>query len=539
MAKYEIEQVRWRATFEAAGFSREQAQAVLVGDEKGLSDERALALLMIDADSIQRTLLASPRPVTIFGASHSLATWDKQVRNHHQLPNHVTVLYAGGGSAVLVVPKAEAEALGAQLELRYRDHMDARATSAFVEVSPLELVRGPRGLPMPVDGLSQLGLSSGGGGFGGCMSNLALALRARKNVARPHPYLASATDEARCVETGDRPREAGATRSRFASLHREAGQDQKQELANARSLDDILKKAKARRLAFVCIDGAKIGALLTELRTLADYVELSGRLDDAFSELRDESLRTDLGIEDHAHQIVLAGGDDLLLVVPAEGRGSRPNVLDLVAKIVRRIEAAFEGSRWARRIGVGAGVLITNGGLPARFAFDYARALCNSAKFAIRDGVRSGIDFEVVLSGAPLSTSIGALRKKRARTVDHFPKLGSHAELRDTQCPYSLEDFEQLLSRAGEVHAAKVGQSTLAAYTRAFERDDLNTALIDIYYQLARASSGDVLRRVLDADGRDPNTPSDRILRQSPQEKGVYATGLRDLVEVTKLMRRR
>lgn len=540
MGKYEVDRGRWYATFAAAGLAQGQADAVLAGDEAAVSNERVLALLTIDADSIQRTLLASPRPVTIFGASASLAGWDEELRRHEGLPPFASVLFAGGGSAVLVVPKAEVENLGRELERRYRQRMEAHATSAFVEVSPRELVRGPR--PLKSSGaLDALGIGSEGG-FGGCMANLAVALRAAKTAARCHPHLDEPTTAARCAETGDRPRQSSGTLSRFAVLHREVGGEQRRELQHARTLDDVLRAAGARRLAFICIDGAKIGSLLTELETLADYVDLSRGLDEAFAGLRDETVRAELGVQPGAHQLMLAGGDDLLLVVPAEAGSDRPHALEVVKRIVRRIDGAFEGSRWSGRVGVGAGVLITNGGLPARAAFDYARALCNSAKHAIDDENRSGVDFEVVLGGAPLSKSIASLRSSRAHRAKDYPKLGATATIRDTQCPYTIGSFEALLEVAKQLHEAKVGRSTLATLTRAVGQHDLNAGLIDVYYQLARTKERTkelVLRQALEAEALNPNAPGRWVLCQSPRERDVYQTGVRDVVTVTKLMGRR
>ncbi|MBX3274754.1 MAG: hypothetical protein KF729_31100 [Sandaracinaceae bacterium] len=541
-----IDDARLRATFEAAGAPGAQAEAVLEERAEGLSDERSLALVAIDADAVQRTLLASPRPVTIAGASATLQQWDRDLRKHDEVvPSEATVLFAGGGTAVVLAPARAAASLGAKLERAYAERMHARATAAHVAVSPRELVSGPRALTPPVDGLARLGLRPGGGGFGGCMANLAFALRTAKSAARAHFDVTEATSVARCAETGDRPRAPGHdakgdpwTVSEFARGHREAGRKEKAADEQARSLDDLLKRAKARRLAFICIDGAKIGTLLTGLTSLREYVGLSSTLDDAFSSVLLEDVQRELGIRPREHQVILAGGDDLLLVVPAEGRGERPNALELTRRIARRIEGAFADGPRDGKVGVGAGVLITSGGLPSRIAFDYARALCDSAKRAIDDVDRSGVDFEVVLAGAPLSSSIASLREARERTTDSFPKMGQSAMLRDTQCPYAIGRFEGLLAVAEALHEAKVGQSTLAAYTRALEQGELNTALIDVYYQLARDRTGHV-REALGVTSLEPDAPSEWIARQVSEPERVWATGLRDLVEVTKLMRRR
>ena len=122
--------------------------------------------------------------------------------------------------------------------------------------------------------------------------------------------------------------------------------------------------------------------------------------------------------------------------------------------------------------------------------------------------------------------------------MDSYPKVGERAKLRDTRCPYRIGRFEALLEVAGALKQAKVGQSTLGAYTRALETGELNAALIDIYYQPARDRRG-ALPGALGVASLDPSAENEGIVRQVAGGKGVYATGLRDLVEVTKLMRRR
>ena len=82
--------------------NREESLALLDGDDgrAHLSTEKTFSLVKFDADSIQEQVFASPRPVTIAGASALLRDWDDRL--HERVGNDAVVLYSGGGQAVLL-----------------------------------------------------------------------------------------------------------------------------------------------------------------------------------------------------------------------------------------------------------------------------------------------------------------------------------------------------------------------------------------------------------------------------------------------------
>ncbi|MBX3249963.1 MAG: hypothetical protein KF901_22485 [Myxococcales bacterium] len=323
------------------------------------------------------------------------------------------------------------------------------------------------------------------------------------------------------METGDRPRERGA-RSRFAHAHWKRGREEKDQsvdhLRQARSLDDVAVRPGGR-VAFVCIDGAKIGQLLVETKRAAEYAALSHRLHQAFSSVRDPDVSRVLGLETKKHQVVLAGGDDLLLVAPAEARGDYPDALELTRRIVRHIEEAFDD-----RVGVGAGVLITSGGIPARMAFDYARSLCNSAKSAISDEQRSAVDFELVLGGSPLSGGVLSRRASDERS----------ARFIRTQRPYGIHDFERLLRVAAELRKRRVGRAAITNLVRAVSQPEA-VARIDAFYQLARDTN---LRAALGVEALDVAGATEWLFAEQdggrPASRTVY-TAVPDIALVHKL----
>src|SRR5580698_1797779 len=85
------------------GLSAGDAASVVNGEKNArLPEERSLALVAFDADAVQAQVFASPRPVTIQGASRILRKWDEDMRGGKTLEKDAVVLFAGGGQAVLL-----------------------------------------------------------------------------------------------------------------------------------------------------------------------------------------------------------------------------------------------------------------------------------------------------------------------------------------------------------------------------------------------------------------------------------------------------
>ncbi len=126
------------ATLKAAGLKPEQAADIVNG--RACNDTtRALALVIFDVDHIQDTLLASPRPVTIYGASDGLRLFDSAVESYERPLGAATVVYAGGGNVLLVAPLAQVKTkVVAELKSLLAKHVPgARATAESPTALPL------------------------------------------------------------------------------------------------------------------------------------------------------------------------------------------------------------------------------------------------------------------------------------------------------------------------------------------------------------------------------------------------------------------
>jgi hypothetical protein len=369
------------------------------------------------------------------------------------------------------------------------------------------------------------------------MARLAHALRLEKESARRHPTLAEPYDGPRCAETGDRPAERDARLSRFAEMHRARGAHEKRELEQARTFDEISSDGW---VAYICVDGAGIGSLVAGLRTLREYVETSAALTKAFTLDADDLLG--MGCRKDRFQLVLSGGDDLLLVVPAKAKDDQVDAFSLTGKLCQHIESRFaaHAPSETRRIGVGAGVVIAKG-LAASFAFDHARALCNRAKKALPGALsdasatsdRSAVDYEVIGGGAPLS---GSLDDVRPSVKVKNPLGRSSVDLVLTRRPYTLSRWEALIQRARKLAGMEQGETGLArsqrlALRRVFRKDrDVEEGLVDLLYQASRHPE---LRRLLEIDLL-AMPPSEWVMTELPD--GRWATSLGDLVEVSRLL---
>lgn len=540
----------------------DDVEAILHGRNPGsLSEEKSLALIGFDADSVQAQVFASPRPITIQGASAGLRDWDEKLKSGKTLGEDAVVLFAGGGQAVVLARREHVDGITKTLNDKFIAHASRwPCTIARVELSPRELVTGPpaaRGLqssaalPPAARGpkisgalARRLGWSpEGGGGYGACMARLALAMREKKGQATRHPFLDSPSTAARCEECAERPRIPSGTRCKRCQKNRERGGGDNHAWGRARSFDEVLGEPgpsgeaplRERHLAFLKLDGKGIGAVLERLHTVAQYTAVSATLRRAF-ELRD--LTQTFGVPEGRYQIPIAGGDDLLLVLPARWQNgdTTGDVFTLADKLIEHIEGTFDDADLdepfrddrallndVRRIGAGAGLVITSG-MPASFCFDYAGELVTSAKNAIEGDARSAIDFAVLSGGSPLAHELRELRRRAVLDLDLGP--GLTGKVLPTRCPYTAAKYKHLLDRTRGL--AGVPRSALHALRAALREP--TTGMIAVHYQIARHTK---LRAALvDGAGAVPGHDlGPWVLAPAPAPGASWATALPDLLD--------
>ncbi|WP_437952606.1 hypothetical protein WME98_19240 [Sorangium sp. So ce296] len=485
------------------------------------------------------------------------------------LGTHAAVLFAGGGQATMLVRREHAPRIEETLLQEFARHTaGAPCSVACLPLSARELVEGPRGAAASTPALKgalarRLAWSPrGAGGFGACMATLSFLLRHRKGAPARAAWDESAA--ARCEECAERPR-ATDNRCIRCGHNRRQGQQGKKQFDEARDLAEILgdpagsgsegaEVQRARHLAFIKLDGHGVGTLLERLRTMAQYAAVSCALQRAFEldpATRDAELGK-LGVSAGRYQLPIAGGDDLLIVVPGHFRrpdGGQGDALTLAADLAKRAEGAFDEValenyfdadrdllRHVRRLGAGVGVVLTSG-IPARFCFDYASELVRSAKDAISDGeegARSAVDFVVLRGGSPVSSSVRSLRD--AQTMPLVMQLGQHriGALRRSRCPYPLADFRRMLDRARQL--ARVSRAALHDLRAAMQQPEVG--LLAVRYQMVRDSA---LRNALVGDqplAAVPPEICEWVMAPvgNPKASTTWATGLTDLLEAARFV---
>jgi len=556
------------------GLAEAQARALVRGENAGLSPERDLALIGFDADSVQEQIFASPRPVTIQGASDRLAAWDWAFGNlggdEHRAgvldKDAAVALYAGGGKAVLIARAGDAEAIRTKLEDAFYERTAGwPCTTASVPLSPRELARGPAAAVEPVPpALPKLAerigwCATGGGGFGACMALLALAMRAERVAPSHRFYLREELSGPRCEECAVRPRLPGRAEEprekwptrcdRCDDNHRD-GAETKKEWAQAGSFDDVLGERgapgedpkRARHIAFLKLDGRGIGGRLERLGSIAEYVALSRALHHAFE--MTEAKLVSLGVPERRFQIPIAGGDDLLLVVPARwkptGQGDASDAFTLARALLKRVERTFDDAARTGffaagagidQLGAGAGLVIASG-MPASFCFRYTDDLVKSAKAPLAAGSdgkhrsarhRSALDFAVLRGGSPLAESLDRIRARDVLDLDLGPDLAG--KVKRTRCPYVLADLDALIERTRRLAGAP--RSAVHALHTAMREP--TTGMLAVRYQLSRHPD---LRRALTGDaplGALPPHLGEWVLNNVGDR--LWATGIGDLLD--------
>lgn len=504
-----------QVTLKAAGLKPEQAADIING--RACSDStRALALLIFDVDHIQDTLLASPRPVTIYGASDGLRHFDSAVKSDQPGLNAATVVYAGGGNALLLTPLAQTKLAVAALQRLLDEHVPgAQATPEWLAVSPKDLTEGPPELPSELLAkAARLGLQNpeANQGFGALVANLQHRLRLKKSAARAHHFLTGPSKTERCEECAWRPRSQDTRCTACAVLRDSGGKARSatapEGLQTARNFEELF--GVGNRIAYVHIDGRGIGKQMRACRSLLSYRQLSETLHQTFYETPHEQLRT--SYKDAARLrfvVITAGGDDLFLVLPATGPTT--DVFTFVRSLLQGIEKVKVNDE---PLHAGAGIVITKS-LAADYCCSRAMALCKDAKDQIAQG--SVVNFDFLLAGSPDATEAEA---------------STRMEL--TQRPYTLTDFSKLVDTARAVSGRRLAKSQLQGLRDAFERDPA-TAELTLLYQISRTPE---LRQLL----LDPADQTNHLARvtipplwwRPPQGSKASSTAISDLIDIAR-----
>lgn len=347
-----------------------------------------------------------------------------------------------------------------------------------------------------------------------------------------------------------------------------------QTLQEARSLREVGNASKGF-VAYIYADGNNMGGYIQKIKTVEQYKNFSRVVSDATElsvyhalaqHLRPHQLRN---IDDaetknrdgnsiHPFEILTIGGDDVMLVVPAnkalaiaktiseeferillkldENLAVEPEALKHPQADIHRYQPKqAEASRC--ELSMSAGVLITAEDTPIYYAENLTNQLLKSAKKKAKDLKRDfhyyggTIDFLVMKSVTMLSSKIGEFRET-GLVIDGKPKLKLYG------APYTLHEIGGLIETAKALKDADFPRSQLYQIRSLLERGK-NTAILNYRYFRVRLDKDKqaLLEKAFEeawCQPQDPNNKGNLAPWMSLKEDSgtTYETIWRELVDL-------
>ncbi|MFP3939777.1 MAG: Cas10/Cmr2 second palm domain-containing protein [Thermoanaerobaculia bacterium] len=532
--------------------------------------EPPLALVAFDTPGVHDYVFRVGRPVDVAGGSHLVAALtdadlagsageylgrsidsldDLLTRAGHPLG---AMIFAGGGRGCVVVPAHRAPELQRALEqvLSGVTAGDLTTVTAALPCWPEDL--GSEAAPTASAG-------SPATRYGATISVLMAAL-GRERSRR----------EAFGETVEPRARRCDACRRRKGTVsRRQVDEWICPGCAARRSLGGRLKKGANEgatfldlvpeddpRLALLYADGANVGAAFQQVDAPPRHRALSLAVEEAFDaavhaireapELRDADDRL-------LCQCPIRGGDDAVLILPAL------QAFEATRTLIDTVESRFDltGNPLLRdaftdapetlrssvaTFGVGVGIVFGAAHFPVGFMVRYAEELLRSAKSHLHAGdalaakddptPRSAVDFLVLGSGNPLSTSIQNLRRNHL----YRPPADGEPGLALTEGPWSRQAFEDLLAEARALR--KVPRSQLFAIRQEIFRGP--TLARSLWrYQHGRAKPGSEWARYRQDRGAGIEAVDELLFRpaENPPDEGEWlSTRFLDALEAVELL---
>jgi hypothetical protein len=543
-----------------------QSVSRFLRDELGAED--ALSLIAADTDRVKSYVFESARLPEVRGASALLTHLNESeistvLWRDFRLPPEC-LLYAAGGSVLIVAPTALAKPIAESIEQLYLQQTRMATISAvYRPTRPREWVRGVGGSE---------------GRFGDLVEWLGYDLRRAKESRAFYPFFYAPPHAKRCDSCEVRPAEhkerdpdgRDTFLCRACQRKRDFGRDRKSAYISqfedflrregeataygrhfnrlrpdhtvhgAQNLDDIGKGAEARARGYVGViytDGNDIGKRIQGSQTPAEYRTLSEELLRAtkqatFRALAERSLLKEIQTANgenqwrHCFEIIAIGGDDVFLIVPGDV------ALDIVVALCAEFEREFDG-----RLTMSAGVLIMRDHFPIYHARNIVESLLKSAKKAGRralqqDGaIPAHVEFQVITGDSSLSEDLEAYRKEVYGDKPRFERY------RLSERPYRLDALRRLL-QAGRWARRHLPASQLYQLQQAVVEHTPMWTQLWYRYQLARAKDSKQEATLLKFHqwlfNSDPWSDTDAPWRR---EDGQWTTPIVDLAEIFDYLR--
>lgn len=478
----------------------------------------SLALVGYDVDRIHDYVFATSKPMEIAGASLIVARLDplaKSVVKENGLPQEA-VCFATGGTGLVLAPQSKASGLCDRIEGEFQEmSVSGSCTAAMVPVEKLD--------------------PGNGDWFKSAFAGLSAALRRRKDekALEVAGWQAIPGYVLRCQSCGRFPATEEDEKYEGEERHicpsclakRKACREDSRtkNLEQARDLTDLVRREDGTEdaLAVIYCDARDMGSQLEK----ANWEKASAISSSVTAALQACLAKARAEAGEGRYLDLLAGGDDLLILVPA------PRALAALRAIREQFHSGLD-KKLSPTPQLDIGLLVADCHLPAKYLFEYTRRLMKSAKshgYELADACKKqddAIDWMVIKGGSPLNRDIKTLRQE-CLTRD----LGNSRVYRLTCKPYAWSEFCNSLLKVREaMNNRGVSRTQLKSIgVHLLEHPDV--ARLNVAYQTARSKE---LKEVLEeAKCSGPDKWQDFFV--SKEEDGDYHTGYFDLLELTEL----
>ena len=507
-----------------------------------LFDSPPLVLMGFDADRIKDYVFASSRPKEIRGASAIIEEFtDKELNEWlKEFVDENHTIFAGGGAGLVIAPAHLADKIKEKIEIEFRRlTITATCTVEYEKFFPFEFVYGKGSGKISFNPseekimsyLDQKYLESLSNQkpilFGKLGELLGAKIRRTKNSKLREEFYPLSGIFRRCASCGIRPAsqvDKNDPRYRVDQPWRTAICDscaKKRDIgkAGARSFEEF-----GRFISVVYMDVNKMGLARESLKTPEDYHAFSETIEQTFKEAIANVAQR---LAQERYQKLVMGGDDLILILPAEG------TLDMINDLVKFIEDKFTNppnempdtvKEKLKKLTLAVGFVIAPCHFPIKFLVSYAFKVMEEAKKISYRYERSAINFLVLKDSSPLNVSIEDYIKTNYKAQTNF-----HKTLR----PYTVNNFrEGVLKFLPKFKGIPNAQLNLI---KDLVLDEMpRVALLNIRYQMARMRAR--WQKVFEG------TEFENIFTKWANlfirlENGTYKTGYIDLLELLEFWR--
>lgn len=259
---------------------------------------------------------------------------------------------------------------------------------------------------------------------------------------------------------------------------------EKRELWQIPEVKDLatIGKASNRYIGYIYADGNSIGRFLEQAETLPQYSRLSQALTKAAEQAVFEAIYTHLRQKNNTtapFEIITIGGDDVLLIVPANI--ALPLARDICQQFSEQLKIllALDNSPT-----MSAGVVVAQENNPIYFVHELSRQLLKNAKRKTQRQKTGCLDYQVLKSQSTVATALKDVRRS--------PYLCLEVEADKERAlltgrPYTLQEMTHLWQGTQRLKQINFAPGQLHQMRREFSNGRF-PALFYYLYQKARLS---------------------------------------------------